>query len=208
MTSPTPVFAPGRSTIAETPFKGFVTLLKLNVPNQGFPSIVMVASNSVVGLLYDATNDRVLLVNQQRPAMETEENPDGSITELVAGRFDVNLGPVALLIKEAKEEAGVTLTEDDVLEINDGVPMALSAGVLTERCYGVFAEISMDQVEEGDEGYGVEAEGEQISRVWQDADEFVNGVHDCWRVYAMAQFLARRRLEAKIAQLEADLASR
>lgn len=188
-------------TKIQTLINGF---LKIEEWNGGlsFPIVVVRASDSVVGMLYDATNDRILLVRQYRAPMVREDNPDGAITELVAGRFDVNLGPKALLVKEAEEEAGVKITEDEVELINLGVPMSLSAGVLTERCYGGFAVIHPDRIAEGDEGYGVD-EGEQISRIWMSAEKFISPttVHDCWRVYAMAQLLARRRLEEEIHQL-------
>lgn len=178
----------------ETLYDGFV---KLESWDAGLPfdMIIIRASDSVAGLLYDATNDRVLLVRQQRAAMVRDDNPDGSITEAVAGRFDLNIGPRGLLVKEALEEAGVTLHENEIELLNDGVPMALSAGVLTERCYGAFAIIHPAKIAEGDHGYGSEAEGEVISRIWMDAEDFINARHECWRVWAFAQYLARRRLE-------------
>ncbi len=178
--------------------KAFVTLEEWDA-GAPFPHIVVRTSDSVAGLLYDVTSDRVLLIRQQRPAMVRDDNPDGAITEMVAGRFDVKLSPKALLIKEAREEAGVEITEDEVELINRGVPMALSTGVLTERCFGAFAIIRPDKVAKGDEGYGVPEEGEKIARVWMSAEEFVNAQHADWRVWAFAQFLARRRLENQLA---------
>jgi len=189
-------------TLVSTVFKGFVTLEKWRGPAP-FDLLVLRASDSVVGLLVDETNKRVLLVRQHRAPMVREDNIDGAIIELAAGRFDVKLGPKALLVKEAQEEVGVTLTEDEIELINLGESMALSAGVLTERCFGGFAVIHPDRIEEADEGYGVADEGESISRVWMSINQFIDPAtkHDCWRVWAMAQFLARRRLEAELAQL-------
>lgn len=184
-------------TKREVLYKGFVCLEKLTVEDLPFNPIIMKTTDSVAVLLFDATNDRVLLVRQERAAMVREDNPDGLITEMVAGRFDVELGPKALLIKESKEEAGVEITEDEMELINGGVPMALSAGVLTERCYGGFAVIHPDKVSEG-EKYGVVVEGETITRVWQSADDFIKGPHEDWRVWAFAQFLAQRRLEIEL----------
>lgn len=117
-----------------------------------FDLLVLRASDSVVGLLIDETNDRVLLVRQLRAPMVREDNLDGAITELTAGRFDVKLGPKALLVKEAREEAGVTLTEEEIELVNLGEPMALSAGILTERCFGGFAIIHPDRIDESNEG--------------------------------------------------------
>lgn len=188
-------------SLLETVFKGFCKLEKWAATGVDFAMMVLRTSDSVAGLLYDATNDRVLLVRQQRAAMVREDNQDGFITELVAGRFDVNLGPKALLVKEAKEEAGVTITEDDVQLLNNGAPMALSAGVLTERAFLAFAEIHPDKIAEGDEGYGVGSEGENIGRVWMSAEEFIRATHECVRVLAAAQHLEILRLKAKIGPL-------
>ncbi len=192
----------GRFRKTGTPFNGFVQVETWD-GGLPFPLVVVRASDSVVGLLVDSTNDRVLLVRQHRAAMVRKDNPDGLITELAAGRFDVELGPKALLVKEAREEAGITLSEDDVELVNVGAPMALSAGVLTERTYGGIVFIRPEQIGEGEVGYGVMDEGESISRVWMSIPEFTspNTQHDDWRVWAMAQFLARRRLEERLAKL-------
>lgn len=173
--------------------KGFFTLESHAREGTPHRMLVLRATDSVAGLLYDRTNDRVLLVRQRREAMERSDNPDGFITELVAGRFDVKLGPKALLVKEAKEEAGVTLVEDDVRLLNGGKPMALSAGVLTERCYLAFAEITTDAVELDERTFGLAEEGEAIGRVWMDAQAFVDGLesgaHECLRTFALALYL-------------------
>lgn len=192
-----------RSAIDGIAYKGFVTVELLVAFGQNRQTERVVTTDSVAGLLVDEVNHRVLLVHQLRPAMERADNLNGNIVELTAGRFDVNLGPKALLVKEALEEAGVTLKEADVVLINLGAPMALSAGVLTELCYGAIAFIRPDQIAQGDEGYGVADEGENISRVWMPIAEFIDPStrHDCWRVWAMAQYLARRRAEAELDRL-------
>lgn len=193
----------------ETKYDGFVKLEEHQVPGLKFPIVVVRASDSVAGLLYDRTNHRVLVIRQSRVPMERTDNPTGAVVELVAGRFDVKLGPKALLVKEAKEEAGVTITEDDVRLLNDGVPLALSAGILTERCYLCYAEIAPDKIDEGDENRGVPEEGECISRIWIDADEFVKGPFECVRVLTLALYMKdilrderRRRSANEIAFLD------
>lgn len=173
-----------------TPYTGFVKLEHWRRPTDSYDTIVVRASDSVVGLLYDATNDRVLLIRQARAAMIREDNPEGMITECVAGRFDVNLGPKALMVKEALEEASVVITEKDVTVLNQGKPMALSAGVLTERSYVVFAEVHPDQVTGSDDDtFGLASEGESIQRVWVSTSEFLTMVVDEIRVFALQQFL-------------------
>jgi 8-oxo-dGTP pyrophosphatase MutT (NUDIX family) len=178
----------------DTPYRGFVSIEHWQAPNVSHPFEVVRSSDSVVICIYDAVNDRVLLVEQQRASMIREDNPNGRIIELIAGRFDKALGPIPLAIAEAMEEAGITLRDDQVELINDGIPMTLSAGVLSERAYGMIAVIHPDQIADGDEGYGVD-EGEDITRIWMSTDEFIAGPHHCWRVWAFAQYIARRRAE-------------
>lgn len=201
-------------------YEGFIDVEKWE-GGMPFPFLVVRATDSVVGLIVNQDTDEVILVDQNRPAMVREDNPDGSITELPAGRFDIDAGPKALLIKEGTEEAGVTLDADDITLLNSGVPMALSAGVLTERCFGGVTFIGSDAVEDSDTGYGVAAEGERIDRRRVSIQDFISydTVHDCWRVFGMAMFLGRReaektvialteenrQLKARIAELEAQL---
>lgn len=156
---------------------------------------VVRVTDSVSGLLYDQDNDRVLLIRQGRAAMVRENNPDGSIVELIAGRFDVKLSARALFVKEALEEAGVTLSEGQVALLNDGRPMAISPGVLTERCTLAFAAITASQMDgKGDTGRGAAEEGEDIERFWMNAGKFIQGPHDDLRVFTLARFLQAYRL--------------
>ena len=188
------------ATIKKQHFDGFVKLEAWHVEGQSFDTLVLRASDSVAGILVDRVNRRVLLVNQQRVPMIREDNPRGEITELPAGRFDVDLSPKALLVKEAREEAGVTITEDEVELLNGGAPMALSAGILTEQAYLAIAVIHPDRVEDGDDGYGVAAEGEKITRVWMPLEQFVDPStqHQCLRVWAAAQYLGRLMAEEEL----------
>ncbi len=167
-------------------------------------------SDSVVCLLI--VGNEVLLVRQHRPAMDREDNPDGPIVELIAGQEDSkeenrNGGFKTLVIQEALQEAGAIITEEDIEAINLEIPMALSAGVLTERCTGYLVNVTPDKIQKGDHVVrGVKDEGKHITRVRMSVEQFVSYAtpHEDWRVYAMAQLLARRRLEAKVMRLEED----
>ena len=50
-------------------------------------------------------------------------------------------------MKELKEELGVTATEDEVHVLNYEIPLALSPGVLTERQYLTFVEVTTDRID-------------------------------------------------------------
>lgn len=153
---------------------------------------VVHCTHAVSVLIHDITNDRVLLVRQFRPALVGSEiSPDGIIVETVAGRFDVDLGPKALIIKEAEEEAGITIREDQIELLNDGKPMSISAGLLTSLAYLAIARVTADQIDPNERIFGAPEEGEQIERVWVPVNELETIGFECTRAFALAQYLLR-----------------
>ena len=106
-------------------YDGFVKVTKDT--ETGF-EIVTVA-DSVGFLIWNKDKNEVLFTLQFRAPMGC------SLMEVPAGRFDKNVCIKELVVKEAKEEVGVTITEDDVILLNNGKPLAVAPGVLTERCY-------------------------------------------------------------------------
>jgi hypothetical protein len=159
--------------------------------------LVVRCSDSVAILLHDVVNHQFLLVKQSRAAMVRKDNPDGFITEAIAGRFDVSLGPVELAVKEAFEEAGAIIQESQVELLNQGEPMALSAGITTERSWLAYAAISPNQLTGNDtDVFGVEAEGEKIERVWVPETEIDTFVCEDIRVLTLIQYVKIKSLKA------------
>lgn len=182
-------------------YDGFARLEAWKVIGSSFEHIVLRATDSVACVLIDRATERVLLVCQRRPAMVRPDNPLGEIVELVAGRFDVKLGPRALAVKEAQEEAGVTLKEEEVELLNGGQPVALSGGILTERSYIAVAYISSaDLSGEDHHRFGRKDEGEDIERRWMNLDQFISDdtAHDDVRVWGVAQYLRAARAEKRL----------
>ncbi len=168
------------------------------------PHLVLRSTDSVAILLHDTVNHRILLVKQSRVAMIRKDNPDGLITEAVAGRFDVSLSPVELAVKEAFEEARAIIQESQVALLNYGEPVALSAGISTERSWLAYAAISPHQLTGNDtDVFGVPEEGEQIKRVWVSEETFLADDYVCEdvRVYAFRQHIKIMRLEQKFKDL-------
>ncbi len=157
----------------------------------GFNREVVRVSNSVNGLLVDLTRGEVILIRQEHLSQRREENPTGAETETVAGRFDVDLGPKALLVKEALEECGTTITEEDVQMLNGGHSMSLSAGILAERAFLSVVFVEDDQVTGPETGLGNKDEGERIDRVRMPISQFIDPdtVHQGIRTFAFAQWL-------------------
>ncbi len=172
-------------------YRGFCTV-ELVQTTEGERTRV-VSTDSVNVFIYDKTNDRILLVRQFRAPAIREDNPDGWHTGTVAGRFDVNLSPRALAVKEAYEEAGVTISEDQIELLNGGQPMFLSVGLFTERAYLTYAEVMAEMIDPVEKTFGVVDEGEQIKRIWVPANDLANYPCEDVRVFAMIQWFLRNK---------------
>ena len=168
------IFEAGKWPQGPTVYKGFVKVEKLPVGTLGaqFPLEVVRVSNSVAFLVYNKTKDELLFAIQNRAPMMNHENPNGTILEVGAGRFDIKIGVKGLVVKELFEELGVTATEDEVVVLNIGVPLALSPGVLTEKQYLAYVEITDDRIDKSKKLYGNREEGEKIARRFIPASQF------------------------------------
>ena len=104
-------------------YDGFVKVDKLETA-AGAREVV-VATDSVAFLVYNKDTDEFLFATQDRAPMIRPDNPLGTILEVGAGRFDVQIGVRGLVVKELKEELGVTVAEADVQMLNDAIPLAV-----------------------------------------------------------------------------------
>lgn len=84
---------------------------------------------SVGFLIYDSVSDGVILVEQQRTAMISNNNPTGFIIEAPAGRCDRPESVKATIAREAEEEVGAKINENQIEMLNSGVPVAMSPGI-------------------------------------------------------------------------------
>jgi len=176
--------------------------MKENVIYKGYYEFVIVetdhgqrefvrTTDSVSLLIHDIVKRKIILVKQKREAMIRPDNPDGSIIESVAGRFDAKFSPKELMVLEAKQEAGVTISESDIELLNNGQPMALSAGVITERCYLGYVEVTSHQIEEKERVFGTDP-GEIIKRIFISIDNLEDFICGDVRVFALIQYLLRK----------------
>lgn len=118
---------------------------------------------SVGFLIYDPDSDSVILVEQQRTAMICDENVTGFVVEVPAGRCDRPETIKRTIAREAEEEVGATIHEDQIEILNDGVPLAMSPGILDELMYLAFIQLRPGQLS-ADRIFGVAEEGEVIVR--------------------------------------------
>jgi len=111
--------------------------------------------HAVVLIPYDAKNDRVVLLEQFRVgAMEHGDSP--WLLEFVAGMFGKNESPIEVAIREAKEEADLTLKEGQIDKIMEYFS---SPGGMSEVIHLYVANIDSENVKGV---YGLEQEGEDI----------------------------------------------
>lgn len=154
-------------------------------------------SDSANVLIYLRDRQQLLLVSQCREAMVRPGNAGGRITESTAGRFDRDETVCQLLAREASEEVGVTIDSNSIALLNDGAPLALSAGCLTEHAWLGYVEITDDQLEQAEREFGLAEEGERITRIFLPVSELEHYVCEDVRVFAMVQWFLRNKFEKR-----------
>ena len=175
----------------ERVFDSFVKVDRVITP-AGDREIVL-SRDAVAILLYHRHSDCIVLINQQRVAMITEENPEGMFTEVVAGLFDLEIGIKELMVKEVAEEAGISLTEEQIELVNNGMPLASTPGGNTERIYLGYAEISSEQIDTSRRVFGLKEEGERITRTFVPAEELESMTFHDMKTWTLVQWFLKSK---------------
>jgi len=160
----------------------------------------IVRSSDAVAVLILIKNRGILLIEQCRPALISNENPNGILIEAVAGRFDVTLSPIELIKKEVEEEVGGIIRDNQILFLNDGIPLAVSAGINTEKIYLAYAEIEESQIEQTERIFGHAEEGEKIKRLFISIDEFKKMKFNDMKTFALSQWFLREYETGRLIQ--------
>ena len=125
--------------------------------SESFTREVFERGDAVVVIPYDVRQDKVLLIEQFRPgALRGEDSP--WLLEFIAGMFDENESPVDVAIREAKEEANLSIKADDLQPI---MQYLSSPGGMSERIHLYLAKIDSDLIDDG-AVYGLPEENEDI----------------------------------------------
>jgi ADP-ribose pyrophosphatase len=125
--------------------------------SQLFTREIFERGDAVVVMPYDTKLDKVLLIEQFRPgALRGDDSP--WLLEFIAGMFDANESPIEVAIREAKEEADLTLCSNDLVPI---MQYLSSPGGMSERIHLYLAYFNSDKVETG-AVYGLPEENEDI----------------------------------------------
>src|SRR5437764_313968 len=107
---------------ASIPEKNYLLRVEENPDGRRY---VRVYDSIAVGI-HDPETDSLGLVVQSRPTAVNQSNPQGLLTEVVAGRFDRKLSPVELAMAEIEEEFGVRVRAGQIEMLNFGEPLHLS----------------------------------------------------------------------------------
>lgn len=149
----------------KTKYQGFFQLNEYHLSHKLFSSNqsnqftreIFERGDAVVVMLYDPKQDKLLLLEQFRPgALRTAETP--WMLEFVAGMFGANESPVEVAIREAKEEANISLSLDTVKPIMKFLP---SPGGTSECMHLYWSTFNSSQVSPGSV-FGLDDENEDI----------------------------------------------
>ena len=128
-----------------------------NKQSNEFTREVFERGDAVVVILYDTTQDKLLLLEQFRAgALRTSDTP--WMLEFVAGMFDENESAVDVAVRESKEEANITLSPKNVLPI---MKYLSSPGGMSECIHLYWANFDSDEVLPGSV-FGLDDENEDI----------------------------------------------
>ncbi|MBU2869670.1 NUDIX domain-containing protein [Colwellia sp. E2M01] len=148
-----------------TKYQGFFKINEYELQHQlysgevseKFTREVFERGDAVVVVPYDVQKDKVLLIEQFRVgALNGKDSP--WLLEFIAGMFDENESPIEVAIREAKEEANITLCANDLVPI---MQYLSSPGGISERIHLYLAHFDSSTVENG-AVYGLPEENEDI----------------------------------------------
>ncbi len=146
-----------------TKYHGFFKLDEYHVSHQCFDGShseimsreIFERGDAVVLIPYDPVLDQVVLIEQFRPgAIRAGDTP--WMLEFVAGMFEENESPIDVAIREAKEEANLDITEQQVSKV---MKYLSSPGGMSEAIHLYLAKI--DSRHAGGV-FGLAEEGEDI----------------------------------------------
>lgn len=140
-------------------YKSFIEVQELKLRHRLFSgewskelSRTLVNRKAAVGvLLYDAHQDRVVLINQFRVGALSEQNP--WLMEIVAGMFEGDESPEKVAHRETQEETG-----SKIMQLIPIVEFYPSPGGSSEKIHLFCAQIDSAQLSEGVHGNASEDE--------------------------------------------------
>jgi ADP-ribose pyrophosphatase len=148
-----------------TRYQGFFKMNEYSLQHQlfsgGYSEVItreiFERGDAVVVMPYDEKLDKVLLIEQFRPgALRGDDSP--WLLEFIAGMFDENESPTEVAIREAKEEADLTLCDHDLRPI---MQYLSSPGGMSERIHLYLGHFDSTKINDG-AIHGLPEENEDI----------------------------------------------
>jgi ADP-ribose pyrophosphatase len=122
-----------------------------------FTREVFERGDAVVVIPYDVAQDKVFLIEQFRAgALRGKDSP--WLLEFIAGMFDENETPVEVAVREAKEEANIDISADDLQPV---MQYLSSPGGMSERMHLYLAKIDSNTIDDK-AVFGLPEENEDI----------------------------------------------
>ncbi len=155
-------------------------------------------STHVIGvLLFDPVTDKVLLTEQFRAGAYLADEENAWLTEIVAGRVDINETPVTAAYRESEEETGCTVTK--LIPIVNYYPSPGACSEIMQLYCGFFSSSESDG-----RICGVAEEGEDIRTCLLSVDEIFQRLIDR-KINNAATLIALQWLQINHASLKASL---
>lgn len=112
--------------------------------------------DSVAFILYDRKLDKFCATNERKPPLdETRENNKAFLVTAFGGSLDdINATPLEIVIREAKEESGSDITEDDILPLGSVMVSTQS----NQFCHLFLVIVNSDKMGETEPENDIEAE--------------------------------------------------
>ncbi len=146
-----------------TRYQGFFKLDEYHIQHRRFDGSqspvltreVFERGDAVVLIPYDPVTDRLVLIEQFRPgAIRAGDTP--WMLEFIAGMFNEGEAPIDVAIREAKEEANLTIERQSISKV---MTYLSSPGGMSEAMHLYIATVDSNEVEGT---YRLEEEGEDI----------------------------------------------
>lgn len=163
----------------------------------------ILTSNRVAGVLVDLGNDRMLVVRKTFETLKQPDNQSGLATTCADGPYYPDLTPQNLLTIEASR-LGVSLAWNNIVFLNNGVPVALMPVMVTRRTYLVYAEIMMEPV---NTPTTLDPQSQETGSFWVALQNLETFTCDDACLFGFVNYILRRRLERRMAEVEARYAS-
>ncbi|MDO8557907.1 MAG: hypothetical protein Q7S09_01790 [bacterium] len=181
-----------------------VFVKKVKIGHRWFTREIVQKKNAAAFLVYDPAQDAVVLVSQIREAMRSRKNRNGLTTEVSAGHLE-GLDIRADIAREASEELGASISENQIVMLNKEEMVAVSPGWTSELLALAFIELRPGQLDRAKKKFGLACEGERITRKFVPVSTLETTPLQDLKTFALVQWFLKERAKKRSQELTEDL---